>query len=157
MRALLLAVLSASCSVPPTAPPVRVVREGQPGLVLACSVVDVGLELSEARCATADREWRALCERVDGLQGAAPASVDFFSERLVVVPVPTGVDMQQVEVSSEEGVDVVTLDVAPAEDAPVRPRVALLRLQRRSCQLAVVLRDDVRGAERTLAVYPPTR
>ena len=157
MRALLLAVLSASCSVSRGAPPVRVVREGQPGLVLACSLVEVDRALAEARCATAAREWRALCERAGGLQDAAPASVDFFSERLVVVPVPFDVDMQQVEVSSEEGVDVVTVDVAPAERSAPRPRVALLRLQRRSCQLAVVLRDDVRGAERTLAVYPQTR
>ena len=75
---------------------------------------------------------------------------------MVAVPLGTGLRSKQVVVSSEEGVDVVTVDVEDrAEQAAERSGVAILLLGRRPNQLAVVVRDQQRGRERTAAVYSP--
>ena len=72
------------------------------------------------------------------------------------VPVAGGMRCRGVVVSSEEGVDVVTIDVE-GEVAMARsaPRVALLQLKRRPNQVAVVVRDEAQGAERTVLIYSP--
>ena len=57
----------------------------------------------------------------------------------------------------DRGVDVVILDVEPARARRRGAAVSLLTVARRPCQLAVVLRDQVRGLERTVAVYPAAR
>ena len=157
MRVSSLAVVLIGCSVQPDPQPVRVDGEGVRGLVRTCEVVEVARPLGEIRYAASVREWRELRESVGGLDAFRAPAGDFLAERLIAVPLTRGIALSHVEVSSEEGVDVVTVDVAPVAQAATAERAALLFVARRPCQLAVVLRDDVRGAEQTLAVYPASR
>jgi len=154
MRTSLFLLLLTGCSSALPAPPVRVVGDGVEGLIRACEVASVAQALDEVFLAASEREWRQLRAAVGA---PLPALAEFSVERVVALPLPGDVALGHVEVSSEEGVDVVTADVAPAAAPASAPRLVLLRVLRRPCQLAVVLRDDVRGAERTLAVYPASR
>lgn len=108
-------------------------------------------------CAALAGELAPLAER--------PSS-PFDAAYVVVIPLALGSQCRGVVVSSEEGVDVVTVDVVTvdvvtddaaegASGAPRRPSVALLRLGRRPNQVAVVLRDEVQGRERTAWIYSP--
>lgn len=157
MRCYALAAVLAGCAAPPPSPPVRVLGEGHAGLVRACSVVDVARPLDGPRRVSSAAEWRALRGAAGGSGLARPAPFEPLDEALVVVPLSPALALRGVEVSTEEGVDVVTVDVEPAAAAGRAARVGLLRIGRRPCQLAVVVRDQARGAERTVAVYPPSR
>ena len=56
----------------------------------------------------------------------------------------------------EEGVDVITLDVAGGSVHSTAPakQACFLHAAPRECQIAIVLRDQERGEERTVAVFP---
>lgn len=155
MRASLsvLIVLVGSCAGPvPSSLPVAVVGDGEHGVVLHQAILSAKPAIRCAR-ATDDDEWLQL-RRQMGWQVASPAAdyADFAVEQLVAVPLPAGWQLLGTVVSSEEGVDVVTLDIQPCERR--NSQVCLMRLGRRSCQIAIILRDQEAGEERTLAVYP---
>lgn len=138
--------------------PVRIVGEGERGVVLSCSDQVTARRLQEPVRVEDVAGWRALCAAcAGGLARAADAPITSFKDDYVVaVPLSAGVGSRQVVVSSEEGVDVVTVDVeARVEQTAGRAGVALLLLGRRPNQLAVVVRDQQRGTERTAAIYSP--
>lgn len=101
-------------------------------------------------------EWRAICQHFGGaLQGREEPGLDWYDEYLVVVPIALGVKPCGLVVSSEEGVDVVTIDVAHRPGPEPVACISLLRLQHREHQLAVVVRNEQLGEERTVAVFDP--
>lgn len=138
--------------------PIRVVGDGEPGVVLSCSDHVAAQRLQQPLRVLDVAAWRALCLACRGhLTSSADAPIASFEDDYVVaVPLGVGLCSRQVVVSSEEGVDVVTVDVQDSADrAPARNGVTILLLRRRPNQLAVVVRDQERGTERTAAVYSP--
>ena len=102
-------------------------------------------------------EWQALrsvfvarTERRDELP-----FTDFRGGYVFALPLDPGLSSVGVVVSSEEGVDVVTVDVERRQHRRQVSRMCLLRLSRRPNQLAVVFRDQQVHAERTVAIYSP--
>lgn len=156
MRALVLALVLSCCCWSPPALPIRVVGDGEHGVVLAHAQVSAIEPLAGVVRVTSAAELREL-SRALGAPPAAVAGLDFYEECLVAVPLDAAVAPRAIEVSSEEGVDVVILDVEPRSPPGQAASVSLLRIARRPCQLAVVMRDQVQGRERTLAVYPGSR
>lgn len=163
MRAALLGLFAAACAAPsPEIAPrdvgIRVVGDGQAGVVLGCRERLVGAPLDRPQRIADAAGWRVLCASVAGELASAGARspTSFDATYLVAVPVAGGMRCRGVVVSSEEGVDVVTIDVE-SEIAMARPapRVALLQLKRRPNQVAVVVRDEAQGAERTVLIYSP--
>lgn len=147
----LLAWLLCSCAIP-VAVPVEVVGDGERGVVLASGVHAGGL--TDCQRATDDDQWAELCGGLGGaFRAMAAENLDF--EQRVVVPLAAGMQLIGIVVSSEEGVDVITLDVVGGDVHSTEPATSacLLRLDRRTCQIAIILRDPEQGAERTLAVY----
>ena len=166
VASLVMIALWAACgrSVPMWSPermsriPLRIFGDGERGVVLSCSDHVIVRPLQEPTRVVDVAEWRAMCAAcAGGLSRAADEPITSFEDDYVVaVPLGTGLRCKQVVVSSEEGVDVVTVDVEDrAEQAAERSGVAILLLGRRPNQLAVVVRDQQRGRERTAAVYSP--
>ena len=92
-----------------------------------------------------------MCEAIGGaLVDRAGDEPRFDDQQFVAVPVPRGKALVGIVVSSEEGVDVITLDFAARD---VSATVCLLRLSHRSCQMAIIVRDQQVGAEGTVAVF----
>lgn len=147
--ALLLGACAASA---PSSVPVEVVGDGEHGVLRQHAVVPTRA-FPVCMRATDDDEWSAVEQELGaGVLPAAIAGRDFAIEQIVAVPLSGEVQLLGIVVSSEEGVDVLTLDVGRAQ--PRGPRACLLHLGRRTCQVAIILRDQERGMERTLAVYP---
>ncbi|MEC8253189.1 MAG: hypothetical protein VX044_08260 [Planctomycetota bacterium] len=163
MRAALLGLVTAACAAPsPEVSPrdvgIRVVGDGQAGVVLECRERLVGAPLDRPQRVADAAGWRALCASVAGEMAPAGARppVSFEATYLVAVPIAGGMRCRGVVVSSEEGVDVVTIDVERQVAMARRaPRVAMLQLKRRPNQVAVVVRDEAQGAERTVLIYSP--
>lgn len=138
--------------------PIRVVGDGESGVALSCSHHVAAVMLQQPVRVDNVAEWRVMCETcAGGLARAAEAPIASFDDDYVVaVPLGAGLSPRQVVVSSEEGVDVVTVDVEDgAAQATKEFGVAILLLGRRPNQLAVVVRDQERGTERTAAIYSP--
>jgi len=152
----------AACGLPsesaiPSWRPIRVIGDGERGVLLACRDADVSRPLDGPLRIESGREWQALrsefvagTERRDELPFA-----DFRGGYVVALPLDPGLRSVGVVVSSEEGVDVVTVDVERRQPDRQASRVCLLRLSRRPNQLAVVVRDQQVNAERTVAIYSP--
>ena len=168
MRAPLLALLAAACAAPSStriwsATAARVVGDGEPGVVLGWRACHVAAPLAAPLRVADAAGWRSMCAALAGELAplAEQPSSPFDAAYVVVIPLALGRQCRGVVVSSEEGVDVVTVDVVTgdaaegASGAPRRPSVALLRLGRRPNQVAVVLRDEVQGRERTAWIYSP--
>jgi len=145
----LLAWLMCSCAVPV---PVDVVGDGEQGVVLACNVLAATVDACHR--ATDDEAWVALCDELGG-DFASLAGDSLDSEQRIVVPLAPGMLLLGIVVSSEEGVDVITVDVTGGDVHSTGPASSgcLLRVDRRMCQIAIVLRDPEQATERTLAVY----
>ena len=144
-------LLVGSCASPsPVAVPVTVMGDGEDGVVLG-HAVHLGSSVDGLRYAGQGSDWPAF--RRAGRGDYASVLVeepDFQLEQWVAVPVPGGERVTGIVVQSEEGVDVVTIDIEAGGAAP--SGVCLLRLSRRKCQIAIVLRDQGRGREQTLTV-----
>ena len=137
---------------------IRVVGEGADDLVAAHARVGVARAPERALWIGAPEPWRAARERLGGeLSEADLAPRDWYDEVLVVVPLPAGSLPSAVVVGTEEGVDVVTVDVAAAaaQASPDARSVSLLRVRRSGRQLAAVVRDQQRGSEQTVGVFLP--
>lgn len=101
-------------------------------------------------------EWRAICQHYGGaLRGREEPDLDWYDECLVIVPIELGVHPVGVVVSSEEGVDVVTIDVDERRGPEPVACLSVLRIRHREHQLAVVVRNERLGGERTVAVFDP--
>ena len=162
MRAAALTFLIASCGLPsesaaPSWRPIRVIGEGERGVLLACRDVEVSRPLDGPLRIESGDEWQALrsvfvarTERRDELP-----FTDFRGGYVFALPLDPGLSSVGVVVSSEEGVDVVTVDVERRQHRRQVSRMCLLRLSRRPNQLAVVFRDQQVHAERTVAIYSP--
>ena len=155
---LLLGACSASAAL---VVPVAVVGDGEVGVLLVHEVLPVsggaltrGAPTSgEAMCrrATEVEHWPQLCELFGGaLATRGEFNPGFDDQQFVAVSLPPGTGLTGIVVSSEEGVDVITLDV---EAGDVPGAVCLLQLSRRPCQVAIILRDQQLGQERTVAVF----
>lgn len=145
-----------ACLGPKPTLPVRVVGDGEAGVVVSHQEVWSAHALASPRKVTDASEWRAVCQHYGGaLAGWQEPGLQWYDEYLVVVPIGPGVAPIAVEVSSEEGVDVVTIDVAHRPGPDPAACVSLLRLRHRQQQLAVVVRHEGLGEERTVAVYDP--
>lgn len=168
MRVLLLWLLLFSACQAPRPPqlavPVTVVGDGEDGVLLSATVVPCRSNVGACERAANAYEWRALRARFAFTSEESPSvvdlsTVDLFLEQVVVASLPEGAGLTGIVVSSEEGVDVVTLDVvnphsSQAEGVAESGTCCFLRIARRPCQLAVILRDQEHGLERTLAVFP---
>lgn len=149
-QALLVLVVVACAPSSLTPARVRVVGDGEHGVLLSHDLY-VGDGGVEYRRATDDDEWQVVCGELLRDGAALPAHEhDFDAEQVAVVPLPRGARLGGIVVSSEEGVDVLTLDL-DAGDLP-GAQVCLLRLSRRMCQIAIILRDQARGEERLVGV-----
>tara|TARA_R110002096_G_scaffold51632_13_gene134943 strand:- start:587 stop:1060 length:474 start_codon:yes stop_codon:yes gene_type:complete len=151
-RTLLVALFLGACSTPAALPvPIAVVGDGEHGVLLAHEVLahhDVGAVCGRA---TDLEQWQQLCRSfAKTLAKRAQHEPDFDDEQVVMVPLPPLAALTGIVVSSEEGVDVLTLDVA-LQDVP--RTACLLRMSRRACQMAVILRDQQSGLESTVAVF----
>jgi hypothetical protein len=157
MRWLSWPLLLAACApISPLQAPVRVVGEGAPDLVVEHVCVGVERAPERALRVVEVEEWRALTARLGGaLARTQVVEADLYDALLVVVPLPEGRRPAAVVVGTEEGVDVVTVDVKASAVPKGAPAVSLLRLRRAGRQLAVVVRDEARGAEQTLGVFLP--
>ena len=161
MRALLpMVVAFAACAAGPPDPvedgehPIRiaVVGDGVADVVRACTAVSLRAVPPVAERFVDDDSFGAGSERYAG-DLAGHAAPDWFEDCLVLVPLRSAERATGLVVSSEEGVDVVTIDVAARkEPAPAAPAI-LLRVARRSCQLAIVVRDFAAGTERTVGIF----
>ena len=155
---LLLGACSASAAL---VVPVAVVGDGEVGVLLVHEVLPAsggaptsGAPTSGAamcRRATEVEHWAELCELVGGaLAPRGELNPGFDGQQFVAVSLPPGTGLTGIVVSSEEGVDVITLDV---EAGDVPGAVCLLQLSRRPCQLAIIVRDQQLGQEHTVAVF----
>lgn len=147
-----LVLLVCSCTMPsPLSVPVDVVGDGEHGVLLHHAIVSAK-QGSGCRRATDDDEWHALRRELGHEFASRVASDgDFTTGQFVAVRLPGEAQLVGIVVSSEEGVDVLTLDIKPGDQTT--SQACLLRLSRRRCQIAIILRDQNRGEERTLAVY----
>lgn len=168
-RTLLVALLVGACATPVPVPesgpvpkpgsgallvPCTIVGDGEHGVLLGNQVVTCLGAAVSARAADAD-QWSSLCRQFGGeLAAMAHDAIDFANEQRVLVALPASAALIGIVVSSEEGVDVLTLDVDQAATGDQRSRACLLRLSRRSCQMALVVRDQRLGEEHTVAVLP---
>ncbi|MFT4512520.1 MAG: hypothetical protein ACI89X_003620 [Planctomycetota bacterium] len=152
MWTLSIALLFGACHVPAAlAVPVDVVADGEFGVVIAHEVLDHSSVGEVCQRAASYRQWLELCESYDDtLAKRDPREPNFNDEQLVMVSLPPMTVLTGIVVSSEEGVDVITLDVGLRG---VSRTACLLRMSRRSCQMAIVVRDQQGGAERTVAVF----
>jgi hypothetical protein len=155
---LLLGACSASAAL---VVPVIVVGDGEVGVLLVHEVLPAsgGVPTSGAptsgaamcRRATEVEHWAELCELFGGaLAPRGELNPGFDGQQFVAVSLPPGTGLTGIVVSSEEGVDVITLDV---EAGDVPGAVCLLQLSRRPCQLAIIVRDQQLGQEHTVAVF----
>ena len=155
---LLLGACSASAAL---VVPVIVVGDGEVGVLLVHEVLPAsggaptsGAPTSGAamcRRATEVEHWAELCELFGGaLAPRGELNPGFDGQQFVAVSLPPGTGLTGIVVSSEEGVDVITLDV---EAGDVPGAVCLLQLSRRPCQLAIIVRDQQLGQEHTVAVF----
>jgi hypothetical protein len=154
MRASLavLTLLVCSCATPvPLSLPIDVVGDGEHGVVLLQTILVANPDTACRRATDGDEWWRLRVQMGWEVSSLAADYVDFAVEQLVVVPLPIGSQLLGTVVSSEEGVDVVTLDIQRCDQRI--PQACLMRLSRRTCQIAIILRDQEAGEERTLAVY----
>lgn len=149
MCALALLVMTCACAGAPSGGvPVAVVGDGEHGVLLAHEVL-VGVAADSAcRRAVDDEQFDSLQRSV--AQVRAGQRPDFDEVQVVFAPLGAGVRLTGIVVSSEEGVDVVTLDVEPADGAA---QACLMRLARRECQMAIIVRNQPTGQERTEAVF----
>ncbi|MFK7741035.1 MAG: hypothetical protein AB8H80_12005 [Planctomycetota bacterium] len=110
--------------------------------------------------------WHSVRLSYGGAVAALPDDhLSFGVEQAIVVALTAAQQLRRIVVSSEEGVDVVLLDVVPAVDErttkgaiPGLSRqgagtALLLRVDAFAPQLAIVLRDRARGEERSLAFF----
>lgn len=144
--------LLASCAAPdvPSFVPIEVVGDGE-RIVGLWEFGEVD-DLTRCLRAADDEEWRQLCATA----GMRMPDVALGWAQRILVPMPGAMDLRGIVISSEEGVDVITLDVTGGSvhsTAPAR-HACLLHVASRECQIAVVLRDQERGEERTVAVFP---
>lgn len=145
-----------SPEVPPDAAretvPVRVVGDGRDdGLleVRRCRGVAARAACGLARDA---ESWRDLRAAFGGeVAELGPDYVVFAGEQVVVVPLGAGRAPGGVVVSSEEGVDVLTIDAVAG--APGQCEALVLHVEPFAAQVAIVRRDRVDGSERTLLVF----
>lgn len=155
---LLLGACSASAAL---VVPVAIVGDGEVGVLLVHEVLPAsggaptsGAPTSGAamcRRATEVEHWAELCELFGGaLAPRGELNPGFDGQQFVAVSLPPGTGLTGIVVSSEEGVDVITLDV---EAGDVPGAVCLLQLSRRPCQLAIIVRDQQLGQEHTVAVF----
>jgi len=156
MRWLFLALLLVACSSPKPSFPIRVVGDGEHGVVREHEELWPAHVPPEPRRIVDRSEWRAICQHYGGvLRGREEPGLDWYDEFFVVVPIELGVAPVALEVSSEEGVDVVTIDVDRRPGPEPVACISLLRLTHREHQLAVVVRNERLGEERTVAVFDP--
>ena len=136
--------------------PVTIVGDGESDVLLAheiCPASNGALARSAEACKRASEveHWAELSDLMGGaLAARSPDEMGFEDRQFVAVALPTCAALVGIVVSSEEGVDVITLDVT-AGDVP--GSVCLLQMSRRMCQMAIILRDQQLGKEHTVAVY----
>ncbi len=149
-------LLVACAPLQPRPVAIRVVGEGAGDLVAAHACLGVARAPERALWIGAPENWRAARERLGGeLSEAELAPLDWYDEVLVVIPLPAGSLPSAVVVGTEEGVDVVTVDVAAVPASSGARSVSLLRIRRSGRQLAAVVRDQQRGSEQTVGVFLP--
>lgn len=156
-------LLLGACSAPAAlVVPVAVVGDGESDVLLAHEVLPASggaltrgaLASGKAMCRRASEveHWAELCEMFGSvLATRSELNPGFDDQQFVAVSLPSGAELTGIVVSSEEGVDVITLDV---EAGGVSGALCLLQLSRRSCQIAIIVRDQQLGRERTVAVFP---
>ena len=128
---------------------------GSPRLLRGHYTVDDLTVGDDALRATTAGEWRDVCAAIGGNRGELPRA-NFSIEQLVLVPLPASHRVTRIAIGTEEGVDVVTLECGSDEtDAAKSQPVCVLRLAQRATQLAVVVRVNETGNERTAAVFDP--
>lgn len=145
-----------ACSSRKSSFPIRVVGDGEHGVVVSHEELWPAHPPKAPRRVVDRSEWRAICQHHGGaLEGREEPGLDWYDEYYVVVPIELGVWPVAIEVSSEEGVDVVTVDVGHRPGPEPVACISLLRLRHRDHQLAVVVRNERLGEERTVAIYDP--
>ena len=138
--------------------PIAVVGDGEDGVVLQHQVVAVAAGAPAVDRATEAGQWAELRRQIGGglLASNWPSNwpIDWSQQQMLLVVLPAAKELTGIVVSSEEGVDVITLDVAAVVSAKATAATAcVLRLGRRPCQLAVVVRDQQAGDEQTVAMF----
>jgi hypothetical protein len=136
-------------------PPLRVVGDGEHGVIIGQHVLAVPFDSVACVRATEVEQWQSLRSQFGGGFTQLPEDyVDFGEQHVMAIRLPRGAVPIEIVVSSEEGVDVVTVDIELRDHADEMSLMAcLFRMERRSCQTAVVIRDLLNGSERTIAVF----
>lgn len=147
-----MALLLGACRAPAALfVPVAVVGDGEADVLLAHEILP--LASGEAFCCRASEadHWAPLCDAFgDAMAMRAEPVPGFDDQQFVALSLPPGSGLTGIVISSEEGVDVITLDLEVGDS----PRVGcLLQMSRRTCQMAIVVRDQQLGEERTVAVF----
>ena len=136
--------------------PVTIVGDGELDVLLAHEIYpasDGALASSAETCkrASASEHWAEVSDLIGGaLAARSPLEMGFEDRQYVAVALPASAELVGIVVSSEEGVDVITLDVTSGD---VPGSVCLLQMSRRMCQMAIILRDQQLGKEHTVAVF----
>lgn len=136
--------------------PVTIVGDGELDVLLAHEIYpasDGALASSAETCkrASASEHWAEVSDLIGGaLAARSPLEMGFEDRQYVAVALPASAELVGIVVSSEEGVDVITLDVTSGD---VPGSVCLLQMSRRMCQMAIILRDQQMGKEHTVAVF----
>ena len=135
--------------------PISVVGDGEHGVMLGQQVFEVPLAPVACLRATGVDQWQSLRRQLGGgLMQLPEEYADFGEQHLIAIRLPSGAVPIEVVISSEEGVDVVTVDIAlRGQPGEVSASACLFRMAPRSCQTAVVMRDLLSGQERTVAVF----
>ena len=154
---LVMALLFGACSASADlVVPVTIVGDGELDVLLAHEIYpasDGALASSAETCkrASASEHWAEVSDLIGGaLAARSPLEMGFEDRQYVAVALPASAELVGIVVSSEEGVDVITLDVTSGD---VPGSVCLLQMSRRMCQMAIILRDQQLGKEHTVAVF----
>jgi hypothetical protein len=156
MRTLSMALLLGACSAPTQLfVPVAVVGDGEADVLLAHEVLPAITGESFFWRASEPEHWAPLCHAFgDAMAARVEPAPSFDDQQFVGLSLPPGVGLTGIVISSEEGVDVITLDVITldiaAGDSPGLG--CLLQMSRRTCQMAIIVRAQQLGEERTVAV-----
>ena len=136
-------------------PPLRVVGDGEHGVIIGQRVLEVPSDSVACVRATDAEQWQSLRSQFGGgFMQLSEDYADFGEQHVMALRLPHGAVPIEIVVSSEEGVDVVTVDIALRDHADqVSSMACLFHMERRSCQTAVVMRDLLKGNERTIAVF----
>ncbi|MFT7534133.1 MAG: hypothetical protein ACI85K_000078 [Hyphomicrobiaceae bacterium] len=151
MRTLSMALLLGACSAPTQLfVPVAVVGDGEADVLLAHEVLPAFTGESFCWRASEPEHWAPLCHAFgDAMAARVEPAPSFDDQQFVGLSLPPGMGLTGIVISSEEGVDVITLDIAAGDSPGVG---CLLQMSRRTCQMAIIVRDQQLGEERTAAV-----